>query len=100
MLDNDQTNKLLTNLLTDYFKTEFTYIAELGRGNRYFNSDEYVITLPATFGLCNPTEKRLIDRVTKWLNKSNIEAGFEYQINSDGLCFQLLPLIDYSPQDE
>ncbi|WP_348224193.1 hypothetical protein [Vibrio parahaemolyticus] len=100
MLDNDQINHLLMNLLTDYFKTEFTYKPELDGRHRFFESYEYVITLPATFGLYNPTEKQLEDRVIKWLDKSNIEAGFKYQIDQGGICAQLSPLIDYSPKDE
>ncbi|BDP34780.1 hypothetical protein ACRTD6_02400 [Vibrio parahaemolyticus] len=100
MLDNNQINNLLTKLLTEYFKTEFTYRPELDGRNRLFESYENIIILPASFGLYSPTEKQLGDRVIKWLNKANVQAGFKYQIDQGGVCVQLSPLIDYSPQDK
>ncbi|MDF5276958.1 hypothetical protein HKA89_05380 [Vibrio parahaemolyticus] len=100
MLDKNQINEILTGLLTDYFNTEFTCQPDLEERHRYFDSSEYVIVLPSTFGLASPTEQQLVDKVISWLDKSDIEAGYKYQIDRSGSCYQLHPLIDYSPQDE
>lgn len=100
MLDSNTINILLSDLLTNYFSTTFTYEPDGSGRHRTFDSKEYVILFPASFGLTNPTKKQLEDKIIKWLDKSNIEKGYKYQIDSNGRCEQLHPLSDYLPPEE